>query len=82
MTQLKIFSPGTGHKTVVIDSDGHAIPAITAMTVTFKPDDFVRAVLTIDMALVEVEAVGVLDLDTTTESARYWGFRLVPIEEG
>jgi hypothetical protein len=83
MNKIKITSPGWGSETRVTDMQGNAVPGVQEIRIQpISRDTLVKAVLTIALAELDIEAEPILSLETLEASAKFWGYKLTPLTEG
>lgn len=73
--------PMIGLGTKIIDDTGAEVPGVTRCTLFIEPETILHAELDIMVGEVDVEAHPLLSLETLTEAADHYGYRLVPMED-
>lgn len=63
----------------VADESGVEISGITSVDIRVRLNDVVTATIGMAASAIDVDAIAILDLDTTRESAKRHGYRLIKI---
>lgn len=78
MIGIKIKTNGPETRSVrVTDESGNEIKYITRISVTMEPNDLVRAELSLIVSEIDIDAVGILSLQSTKDAADAYGYDLV-----
>ena len=80
---VRIVTPpsGAGHGTKLFTEDGTEIPNVLSADIRIRPDEIVRAEVSVVVGRCDITAHPLLSLETVEEAAQRHGYRLVRIED-